>query len=408
MDSKEITMENIIEFINKNITKESQLQESGLRGMGLDIKELPQSYNARQYKTDSGIEYYISYRNKETREKLYQRLTGIVGGKVDMDELLHDNGKEEEKIGLKEKLDQIFRENKQVIFTGAPGTGKTYTILQYVKEQAQKSGDEYDFVQFHSSYDYSDFVEGLRPVQLLGHTETSFVRMDGVFKNFCRKIVEKNMSEKKNDRRYYFVIDEINRADLSNVFGELMFGLEEDYREKKITTQYQNLPTYVRDQGKNEIVPLEQEKDVFKDGFYIPENLYLIGTMNDIDRSVEAFDFALRRRFRWVEVKANEEMSLALSKMLGKNGLSEKDIRHFVQRVIAMNGIISKQTNLGLNEEYHIGPAYFKNYDGSNLTSIWNSKIEPILREYCRGRNGEAVEQFVGECRRELFEEADV
>ena len=183
-------------------------------------------------------------------------------------------------------IEDAILSNKQVIFTGAPGTGKTFSVREYVKDK------DYKFVQFHPSYDYSDFVEGLRPVVIDGQEDPTFVRMDGIFKEFCRHIVEEN----HNEKNYYFIVDEINRADLAKVFGELMFGLEESYRGEKnrIQTQYKNLVTYkINNAGKAEPI----EKDVFKDGFYIPENLYFIGTMNDIDRSVDSMDFALRRRF---------------------------------------------------------------------------------------------------------------
>ena len=276
-----------------------------------------------------------------------------------------------------------LRTNKQVIFTGAPGTGKTYAVRNYVEKQCKEHGyDEshYKFVQFHPSYDYTDFVEGLRPVQLDENGAPTFVRLDGIFKAFCRQIVERNQKSDKNaaEETYYFIIDEINRADLAKVFGELMFGLEEGYRGEKFDTQYQNLPTYQVDPDTKQVTQLKSENDVFKDGFYIPENLYIIGTMNDIDRSVDSIDFALRRRFAWVEIKANDIMETSLKSML-KNKLDEENvedlekrfkamenIKDLAERINAMNEVISgKKGEIGkrfyLTEAYHIGPAYFKN-----------------------------------------------
>ncbi|WP_253514806.1 AAA family ATPase [Peribacillus frigoritolerans] len=122
----------------------------------------------------------------------------------------------------------------------------------------------------------------------------------------------------------------MNRADLSRVFGELMYGLEEHYREKTFQTQYSNLPTY---EIKNKrAVPMDY--DVFENGFFIPENVYIIATMNDIDRSVEAFDFALRRRFQWIEVKANDVMKDALEGMQKNNDIHKGiKVSEFVESV---------------------------------------------------------------------------
>lgn len=287
---------------------------------------------------------------------------------------------------------------KQIIFTGAPGTGKTYNVLKYVKKHIE-SEEQYRFVQFHASYDYSDFVEGLRPVVIEGQKNNSFVRLDGIFKEFCRHIIEESSKTLNcNDKRYYFIIDEINRADLSKVFGELMYGLEESYRgsENAFDTQYKNLPTYkVNESGK--AVPIEN--DCFKDGFYIPENLIIIGTMNDIDRSVETFDFALRRRFVWKNVKANDVMESALLEM--RKDEDNEYVLKLVSSAIEMNKVINTYSDLGLNESFNIGPAYFKNGDKQ---TIWDIKVQPILYEYCRGRKSERVTEFINDCKKAFFD----
>jgi|GEM_PF-6524241 len=297
--------------------------------------------------------------------------------------------------------------NKAVIFTGAPGTGKTYSVRKAVKELCNDDNGRYGFVQFHSSYDYSDFVEGLRPVP--GENGGNmFVRMDGVFKSFCRKVVEQTERKRSetDDREsfvpdeYYFIIDEINRADLSKVFGELMFGLEVDYRGKnnRFDTQYKNLPSYKMENGK----AVEISGDCFRDGFFIPENITVIGTMNDIDRSVESFDFALRRRFQWIDVKANDVMYDVLREMLK---IDKKDVSRLAAAAIEMNTVISDESfNFGLSVAYHIGPAYYKSYTGNNIDAIWENKIEPILREYTRGRSNDSVEQFISKCLDSLYD----
>lgn len=314
---------------------------------------------------------------------------------------------------------------KQIIFTGAPGTGKTYSVRSFVKNEVDFDENRYKFVQFHTSYDYSDFVEGLRPVRLINSESPTFVRLDGVFKKFCRKIVKNNLDElnskenKSNEdndsllekiyngensfkeitTKHYFIIDEINRAELSKVFGELMFGLEDSYRdiENRFDTQYMNLKTYeVNNNG--EAMPIEF--DCFRKGFFIPHNLYVIGTMNDIDRSVESFDFALRRRFKWVNVSANEIMIDTLMNML--EGV---EIENLCERIISMNNVLSSEEykNLGLTEEYHIGPSYFKNYtDESSLTKIFNQDIVSILYEYTRGRDKGIVNDLIQNCAEKL------
>lgn len=303
---------------------------------------------------------------------------------------------------LCKKIDEIFEEynQKQLILTGAPGTGKTYTVRDYVKMQVGDMEDRMKFVQFHSSYDYTDFIEGLRPVILGDNDTATFVRMDGVFMEFCRK------AAKNTANNYYFVIDEINRADLSKVFGEIMFCLEESYRgpENTIKTQYSNLPTYYIDSdGKPQKYSkpdnpdeIKDGEDVFCKGFYIPENVYIIGTMNDIDRSVESFDFALRRRFRWLEVDANDYMEESLKAM----GV---DNENFCENIKAMNKIISGEErkdllDTPLGKAYCIGAAYFKNYD----ENTWEQRIEPLLAAYTIGQDENKVKEFIQACKEAL------
>lgn len=289
----------------------------------------------------------------------------------------------------------INSRKKNIIFTGAPGTGKTYSVEEYVKNE------EHKFVQFHGSYDYTDFVEGLRPIER--GDQMVFVRMDGTFKALCREAAEAELSAMDEEIEapiYYFVIDEINRAELSKVFGELMYCFEKRGSDHRVQTQYHNLPTY--GETKNGIEKLNN--DIFKDGFYVPENVVIIGTMNDIDRNVETFDFALRRRFDWIHIKANDFMETSLRSMLN----DEKVSKDLAQRAIRMNEVISGESGrrFGLNEDYHIGPAYFKDYDkaksmGENLDDIWKHNIEPILKEYLRGKNG--VDKFINDCHKALM-----
>ncbi len=220
--------------------------------------------------------------------------------------------------------------------------------------------DYISFVQFHPSYDYTDFVEGLRPIKK--DDDLGFELKNGIFKAFCKKAKE------NPNKKYVFIIDEINRAEISKVFGELMFSIDPGYRGEKgkVKTQYSNIQT-------EETAFTE---DVEDDYFYIPENVYIIGTMNDIDRSVESFDFALRRRFAWKEITAEESQKM----------LEDKSWREAA--ILKMNALNSAIEGInGLNPAYHIGAAYFlklDNYDG-HFKQLWDNHLNGILSEYLRG-----------------------
>lgn len=383
--------------------------------------------------------------------------------------LLHnDNGNMEENNRY-EKYIKLLEANKNLILTGAPGTGKTYLA----KAIAEAMEAEYDFVQFHPSYDYTDFVEGLRPTPPDKNGNIGFERKNGVFKDFCIKAIREKQdsidstSYEKSLRLFkeelyehpmdiqsfrsttmihisldkdvvcvynkvgqkswsvsddrmlnylvnkisppndtylksigdyildkypinstvnkpttlnsVFIIDEINRGEISKIFGELFFSIDPGYRGEKgiVKTQYQNLIT--------------DESDPFYEGFYIPENVYIIGTMNDIDRSVESMDFAMRRRFAWEEVKANEN-----KEMLYKLQEMKDEVSGVMERLNA--AIWNEATNMGiegLNSAYHIGGAYFcklslyLNDDHTNKKAaykhLWENHLKGVLFEYLRG-----------------------
>ena len=385
----------------------------------------------------------------------------------------------------------LLKENHNLVLTGAPGTGKTF-MAQAIAEEMGCGKDEMCFVQFHPSYDYTDFVEGLRPIEK-SDGQVGFERKDGVFKEFCKKalknivdskksieslskelsweeklqdfiedaienntkftlsnksefsieeikgrviivhneqnektnriyvnaddiiqllsnevplnyvrdirtffkrkfgsqpdsyayIITKEIRKKKNNKvvlssvnkinlkPFVFIIDEINRGEISKIFGELFFSIDPGYRGKKgkVKTQYQNMVS---------------EGDVFADGFYVPDNVYIIGTMNDIDRSVESMDFAMRRRFTWIEISAESQKDMLDS--LGEYAQEAKD------SMTALNQVIEGTPELG--KAYEIGPAYFLKLKNCNydFDSLWEMNIEPLLREYLRGyRNGKDI-----------------
>jgi 5-methylcytosine-specific restriction protein B len=236
--------------------------------------------------------------------------------------------------------------------------------------------EQYDFVQFHPSYDYTDFMEGLRPIDNNGNI--SFRREDGIFMKFCRKALNAyNKAEKKEEApKYVFVIDEINRGDLSKIFGELFFSIDPGYRgvKGKVKTQYSNL--------------WKAERFGDSDSFYIPENVYIIGTMNDIDRSVESMDFAMRRRFAFKEVRAEDRME-----MIEESTKLSPFFPEIKERMSNLN--LAILTIQGLSTAYQIGAAYFlklENYmtsdeklEADSWNSLWDNHLYGLLFEYLRG-----------------------
>ena len=404
-----------------------------------------------------------------------------------VNELLEQDNRQQMKY---QKYIELLQEAHNLVLTGAPGTGKTFMAQEIAKEM----GAVTKFVQFHPSYDYTDFVEGLRPIEK-DDGQMGFERRDGVFKEFCRdaiknlidsaksveslskemswqdqleqfvedavdsgeqftlvngnefkiyeikghNIVVENKNEKtthvvvnadeilelltnevplnivKDIRNYFhrkfgtqadsyayvitkevramkrkapvveankidekpfvFIIDEINRGEASKIFGELFYAIDPGYRGKKdylVQTQYQNL------------IP---ETDVFANGFYVPENVYILATMNDIDRSVESMDFAMRRRFTWQEVTPDDTESML-------DTLSCVD--EAKETMHRLNDAISDTDGLGA--AYMIGPSYFLKLgeNGGDFKMLWKMNIEPLLKEYLRGfrKSAEILEKF--------------
>ena len=438
---------------------------------------------------EPGDKFILTYREKDIKES--------------EDEAIEATIQEELVKPVKEYGNEYSRmliESKNIIFRGAPGTGKSYLAKQIATDiisegyfdKYESLNDEQkkqvEFVQFHPSYDYSDFVEGLRP-RINDDGSMGFELKDGIFKSFVsrarrnyensqkpKEIVEKETSVQEsmknffdnielgvdefktltgnsfyvssiddnfihitipgNDvvnklvlsvgeikqmlesgltfnrvkditnffnkqfasqaysyefvilkaiqsnkirtrqlsveteplKKYIFIIDEINRGEISKIFGELFYSIDPGYRGKsgEIATQYSNLQ-------------LGNEK------FYIPENLYIIGTMNDIDRSVDSFDFAMRRRFRFIEIKADATSGMldGLKSNRLDDAANELLPEEAINRMTALNEAILEVEDL--NENYQIGASYFLKLKNLTFDELWTDCLRPLLQEYVQG-----------------------
>lgn len=244
-----------------------------------------------------------------------------------------------------ETLVNVLRNKKNIILQGAPGVGKTFAARRLAwSMMGEKDDSRIEFVQFHQNYSYEDFMMGYKPV------EDGFELKYGIFYRFCQKAAN------QPDKEFFFIIDEINRGNMSKIFGELLMLIEKDYRGTKMTLAYNGLP------------------------FSVPKNLYIIGMMNTADRSLAMIDYALRRRFSFFEIEPGFDSQGFISY---QNGLNSETLDELISKVKELNRKIAADKSLGRG--FCIGHSYFCGRDVCTdewLHSVVDYDILPMLSEY--------------------------
>ena len=250
------------------------------------------------------------------------------------------------------KIVSLLKNKKNIILEGAPGVGKTFLARKIAYQLIGEIKDEnIEMVQFHQSYSYEDFVQGIRPSE-----DGGFERRNGIFFDFCSK------ARRSPKQTFVFIIDEINRGNISKILGELMMLIEADKRKEKYAIKL----TYSNDDDER---------------FFVPENVYLIGCMNTADRSLAIVDYALRRRFRFCPIKP--EFNEAFISFLISEGISQENAERVINKVKAANEVIST-----IDRGLEIGHSYFCQTEGCKdfpawWTDICEYELFPYLREIC-------------------------
>ncbi len=242
-------------------------------------------------------------------------------------------------------LVSILKNKKNIILQGAPGVGKTFAAKRLAYSiMGETDYNRIELVQFHQNYSYEDFIMGYKP------TEDNFELKEGIFHHFCKK------AENNQDKDYFFIIDEINRGNMSKIFGELLMLIENDYRGTEITLAYDG------------------------SSFSVPENLYIIGMMNTADRSLAMIDYALRRRFSFFEMEPGFDSEGFVQY---QTKLNNDTFNQLIEKIKELNTEIANDRSLG--KGFRIGHSYFCNWNectDEKMQAVVDFDILPMLDEY--------------------------
>ena len=310
------------------------------------LKECPELENMEYFRNPQGSLFKLTRSEYEFILDMIREENPIVTASSSdaytKDDFLNEVYMTEERY---KTLVNVLRNKKNIILQGAPGVGKTFAARRLAwSMMGEKDDSRIEFVQFHQNYSYEDFMMGYKPV------EDGFELKYGIFYRFCQKVAN------QPDKEFFFIIDEINRGNMSKIFGELLMLIEKDYRGTKMTLAYNGLP------------------------FSVPKNLYIIGMMNTADRSLAMIDYALRRRFSFFEIEPGFDSQGFISY---QNGLNSETLDELISKVKELNRKIAADKSLGRG--FCIGHSYFCGRDVCTdewLHSVVDYDILPMLSEY--------------------------
>lgn len=310
------------------------------------LKECPELENMEYFRNPQGSLFKLTRSEYEFILDMIREenpiITAASSDAYTKDDFLNEVYMTEERY---KNLVNVLRNKKNIILQGAPGVGKTFAAKRLAWSMMDEKDDSrIEFVQFHQNYSYEDFMMGYKPV------EDGFELKYGIFYRFCQKAAN------QPDKEFFFIIDEINRGNMSKIFGELLMLIEKDYRGTKMTLAYNGLP------------------------FSVPKNLYIIGMMNTVDRSLAMIDYALRRRFSFFEIEPGFDSQGFISY---QNGLNSETLDELITKVKELNRKIAADKSLGRG--FCIGHSYFCGRDVCTdewLHSVVDYDILPMLSEY--------------------------